>query len=129
MGILDVGLKRIKITVDVAVGSGVSVLRGVAVKVAVGVAVGLAAEVWVEAALAVCAIIVPIALGSTVGMDGAASVGTQAMTAARAVSQNRNLVLRIAIFPLAFSNDPPNLLWYVFPTKAYGFSTMIRIYG
>jgi hypothetical protein len=76
----------------------------------VGVNVGIAAEVWVAAALDVCTMNVPIALGSMVGIDGAANVGTQAMTATRAVNQNRYRFLGIAIFPLTFPNGPPNLL-------------------
>jgi hypothetical protein len=49
-----VGEESMKITVDVAVGDGVSVLR-VGVTVMVDVDVGIAATVCVNAALAVCA--------------------------------------------------------------------------
>ena len=123
-------MKKRKITVAVAVGSGVSVARGVGVRT-VGVSVGMAAEVWVEAALAVCTIIVPIALGSMVGTDGAARVGTHATTVTNAVSQNRYRFLGIAIFPLTCPNDPPNQL-RAFSTITLNdgyFSTMIRTYG
>lgn len=96
-----VGLKKMKITVEVAVGSGVSVNRGVAVKVAVGDAVGIAAEVWLAAATEVCAMNVLTALGSIVGMTGAAVPGTQAITSANARNQNRNLACGFFIFSRA----------------------------
>jgi len=99
--------------VEVAVGSCVSVLRGVGVKEAVGVKVGIALAVWVDAAFAVCTINVLIALESVVGTDGAAKVGTHPITTASAVNQNRYFFLGVAIFPLTFPNDPPNLLWAV----------------
>lgn len=85
---------------EVAVGSGVSVLRGVGVKVLVGVDVGIATAVCVDAALAVCTIIVPITFGSVVGATGAVNVGTHAMISASAANQIRYFVLGVAIFPL-----------------------------
>jgi len=87
--------------VEVAVGSGVSVLRGVGVKVVVGVNVGIAIAVCVAATMAVCAIYVLIAFGFMVGTDGAAKVGTHAMTRASAVNQNRYFVFGVTIFPLS----------------------------
>jgi hypothetical protein len=59
----------------------------------------------VEAALAVCTIKVLIALGSALGTDGAAKVGTHAMTNASAVNQNTYFVLLVAILPLTLLND------------------------
>jgi hypothetical protein len=91
-----VGVERMKSTVAVAVGEGVSVLT-VGVSVGLGVNEGMAAAVCVPAALTVCAIKVLTAPGSTVGTDGAASVGTHAMISARAVTQTNNLVLRVAV--------------------------------
>ena len=93
-----VGEERIKITVEVNVGDGVSVLR-VGVMVTVGVDVGIAAAVRVPAAFAVWAINVLTALGSAVG-KGAANDGTHAITSATAVNQNRNFTVRVDIFPL-----------------------------
>src|SRR4030095_6547928 len=75
-GITAVGLKKMKITGEVAVGLVVLVAR-VGVIVAVGVRVGTAAAVLVRAAFAVCTIRVPIVLGSIVGTTGAAAPGTQ----------------------------------------------------
>jgi hypothetical protein len=49
-----VGVERMKITVFVAVGSGVLVLVGVGVMVSVGVEVGIAAAVCEDAASTVC---------------------------------------------------------------------------
>jgi len=86
-------------TVEVAVGDGVSVLRGVSVTVAVGVADGRLAAVCVEAALAVCTINVLTALGSYVA-TGAAAIGEQASTSASASSQTNIFLLRIDIVPL-----------------------------
>jgi len=94
----------------VAVGSGVSILRGVGVKVAVGVEVGMASAVRVDAALAVCTINVPIVFGSVVGTAGAATAGTHAMTSTSAMNHIRYFVLGVAIIPLAFPNHPPDLL-------------------
>ena len=62
----DVGVANMKITVFVAAGSGVSVLRGVGVNVLVGVG-GIAATVCVDAAFAVWAMNVLIAPESSVG--------------------------------------------------------------
>jgi hypothetical protein len=73
-----VGVERMKITVAVAVGEGVSVGR-VGVIEGVRVDVGWAAAVRVEAASAVWAIKVFTAFGSAVG-KGAANVGPQART-------------------------------------------------
>ena len=87
-----------KITVDVAVGEGVSVFR-VGVIEGVSVDEGWAATVWVAAALAVRAIKVLTAFGSAVG-KGAANVGTQAITSASAMIAYRNLSLRVDMFPL-----------------------------
>lgn len=86
-------------TVEVNVGDGVSVFRGVGVVVAVAVDVGSAAAVWDAAALAVSTINVLIAFGSAVG-KGVANVGTQAMSATRVMDQNRNFTVRFDIFPL-----------------------------
>ena len=94
------GLKNLKITVAVAVGSGVLVAR-VGVMVAVGVTVGMARAVCVRAALAVCAINVPMAFGSMVGMIGAALPGTHATMVTRAINQSRYLVLWIVIIDFA----------------------------
>ena len=100
----------------VAVGSCVSVLRGVGVKEAVGVKVGIALAVWVDAALAVWTINVLIALASVVGTDGTAKDGTHATTIVSAVNQNRYFVLGVAILPLSFPNHPLNLAWAVSPS-------------
>jgi len=90
-----------KITVFVAVGSGVSVLRGVGVKVPVGVEVGRATKVCVDAALAVCTMNVLIAPGSRVGTGGGAEkLGTHAMTTARMVNQRRNFTGRFDMISL-----------------------------
>jgi len=90
---------NMKITVFVAVGSGVSVFRGVGVTVAVGVT-GIAATVCVDAAFAVCAMNVLIAPESSVWAGGAAEkVGTtQAMAKARSVNQSRIFNLRFDIY-------------------------------
>jgi hypothetical protein len=94
-----VGVDNIKITVFVAVGSGVSVFRGVAVKVSVDVDVGITAAVCVEAAFAVCTIYVLITPRSSVGSGGAEEkAGTHAMIKTRAVNQTENFVLRFDIF-------------------------------
>ena len=95
-----VGVENIKITVFVAVGSGVSVFRGVGVNVSVGVG-GIATKVCVDAALAVCAMNVLIAPGSRVGTGGGAEkVGTHAMTTARMVNQRRNFTRRFDMISL-----------------------------
>jgi hypothetical protein len=96
-GITAVGLKKMKITVEVAVGSGVLVAR-VGVIVTVGVRVGTAAAVLVRAAFAVCTIRVPIVLGSIVGITGAAPPGIHAMTVTSAMNQSRYFVLGVVIF-------------------------------
>ena len=99
---MGVEVWKIKITVAVAVGSGVSVKRGVGVKVALGVRVGIDAEVRVAAAAMVCAMYVPMTLGSIVGADWfVVMAGTHAMTNASAMIQIRRLVF-VAIFPLGF---------------------------
>ena len=64
-----VGVERIKITVEVALGRGVGVLT-VGVIVGVGVNDGMDAAVCVDAASTVCAINVLTAPGSIVGTDG-----------------------------------------------------------
>jgi len=102
-GITDVGLLKIKITVDVALGSGVSVKRGVDVRVGEGVRLGRAAEVLEAAALAVCAMKVLIALGLIVGTAGAPTDGTQAMITTSVMNQIRYFAFAVAISPLAFS--------------------------
>jgi hypothetical protein len=99
-----VGVERTKITVAVAVGEGVSVAT-VGVSVGLGVMDGMAAAVRVPAAITVCAIKVLTAPGSTVGTDGAASVGTHAMISARAVTQTNNLVLRVAVIISSSTSD------------------------
>ena len=85
---------KMKITVGVIVGEGVSVLR-VGVGEGVHVEEGIAAAVCVKAALTVCAIKVFTAPASTVGTAGVAMVGTHAITSARAVTQIHNFVLGV----------------------------------
>lgn len=88
-------------TVAVAVGVGVSVLRGVGVVVGVEVEVGNTLAVWVDAALTVCAMNVPMAAGSD-GGNGVASEGTtHAKTMLREINQLISFTLRVDIFPLA----------------------------
>ena len=97
----EVGLERMNNTVAVAVGVGVSVLRGVGVVVGVKVEVGNTLAVWVDAALTVCAMNVPMAAGSE-GGNGVASEGTtHAKTILREINQLISLTLRVVIFPLA----------------------------
>jgi hypothetical protein len=81
-----------KITVDVAVGAGVSVFR-VGVGDGVHVEEGRTAAVCVAAALTVCAMKVLTAPASTVGTAGVAMAGTQAITSASAVTQTNHFVL------------------------------------
>ena len=102
------GVKKRKCTVAVALGSSVSVLRGVGVKVVVGVNVGRAASVWVAAATAVCAMIVPIEFGSMMGAGAeVAKVGTHAMINSSAVNQVRYFIFCVAIcLLLTLSNQP-----------------------
>ena len=95
-----VGEDRMKMNVEVKVGDGVSVLRGVGVCVAVDVEVGKAAAVCVEAALAVCAMNVFTWFGSAVGRSGVPNDGAHAMISARIANQNRNFTVRVDIFPL-----------------------------
>jgi len=125
-----VGLENLKITVAVAVGSGVLVGR-VGVMVAVGVKVGMARAVCVRAALAVCAIKVPIAFGSIVGMTGAALPGTHAMIVTSAANQSRYFVLRVVMIPFACaSRRMRNHLTHLWPAlRAYGLSTVMAVYG
>ena len=97
----EVGLERMNNTVAVAVGVGVSVLRGVGVVVGVKVEVGNTLAVWVDAALTVCAMNVLTAAGSE-GGNGVASDGTtHAKTMLREINQLISLALRVDIFPLA----------------------------
>jgi hypothetical protein len=119
---IEVGEERMKITVDVAVGVGVSVLR-VGVIIGVGVEDGMAAAVWVAAALAVCAIKVFTAPGSSEGIDGVASAGTHAMINARVMTQINNFVLRVAAI-ISSSTSERNQV-----TDLCYFSTMIATYG
>ena len=116
----EVALGRIKTNVTVGVGEDVAVLRGVGV-IPVGRAEGKAAAVCVDAALAVCAMNVFTAPGSSVGM-GAATVGTHASINARATSKVNNLFLSVAI-----------LLWLnlgeICSTVLPRYSTMIATYG
>ena len=91
-----VGDERIKITVEVAEGSGVSVGR-VGGMVGVNVSVGMAAEVCVEAALAVDTMIAFILFGSEVGYGVRAIAGTHAITNAIVASRTRSFVLRVDI--------------------------------
>jgi hypothetical protein len=82
----------------VNVGEGVSLGR-VGVIDGVSVDEGIPAAVCVEAALTVCAMKVPIVLGSTVATAGVPSAGTHARINARADIQITNFVLRVvAIF-------------------------------
>jgi hypothetical protein len=99
-----VGEERIKITVAVAVGLGVSVLT-VGVIVGLGVNDGMDAAVCVDAALTVCAINVLTAPGSMAGACGVASDGTHAMISARAVTQTNNFVLRVAVIVSSSTSD------------------------
>jgi len=101
---IGVGVERIKITVDVAVGEGVSVFR-IGVLVAVGVEEGIAAAVWVAAALAVIAMKVLTAFASTVGIKGVAKVGTQAIASARAITQINNFVLFVVVIVSSSTSD------------------------
>ena len=91
-----VGVERIKITVEVALGRGVGVLT-VGVTVGVGVNDGMDAAVCVDAASTVCAMNVLTAPGSIVGTDGVVSAGAHAMITASAVIQTNNLDLRVAV--------------------------------
>jgi hypothetical protein len=100
-----VGVDRIKITVEVALGRGVGVLT-VGVIVGVGVNEGRAAAVCVDAASTVCAIKVFTAPGSMVGADGVVtSAGAHAMMSARAVTQINNFDLRVAIIGSSSTSD------------------------
>ena len=90
------GVNRTKMTVDVAVGRGVSVAT-VGVIVGLGVKEGIEAAVCVLAASTVWAIKVPTAPGSIVGTDGVASAGAHAMINASAVTQTNNFVLRVDV--------------------------------
>lgn len=120
-GTCFVGDDRIKITVEVAVGEGVSVSR-VGVKVMVGVEDGIAAAVFVAAAFAVWAIKLFTCCGFAVG-NGAATEGiTHAVTSATVVSQNKNLMVRVDMFPLPH----PNILGM---QVVHYFSTLIATYG
>jgi hypothetical protein len=119
-----VGEVRIKITVEVKVGEGVSVGR-VGVIDGVRVADGMPAAVWVEAALTVCAMKVPITPGSTVGTAGVPIpiAGTQARINASAEIQITNFVFCVvAIFSSSTSEQNQlRVLCY--------FSTTIAVYG
>ena len=76
-------------------------LRGVEVNVGVNVAGGMAATVCVEAALAVWAMNVPIALGSSGGMGvGVTNPGTHPISRDRIVKHISNFIFGDAIFPL-----------------------------
>ena len=78
-------------------GSGVNVFRGVAVRVAVNVDGGMAATVCVDAAFAVCAISILMALESVVGRGtGVGRAGTQARISVRVMNQRINF-LRCAV--------------------------------
>ena len=119
-----VGDDIIKITVFVAVGSGVSVFRGVGVNVSVGVDVGRAAKVCVDATLAVCAMYVLMAPGSNVGTGGAAEkVGTHAMINARIANQSKIFILRFDIFSSIHTSQRDSA------GHSRYFSTMIATYG
>src|SRR4030095_3062181 len=127
-GITAVGLKKMKITVEVAVGSGVLVER-VGVIVAVGVRVGTAAAVLVRAAFAVCTIRVPIVLGSIVGTTGAAAPGIHAMIITSIMNQSRYFVLRVVMIPLACASGMMGGSRLMPGLRSYGFSTMMSVYG
>jgi len=77
--------------VTVTVGDGGSVLCGVGVDVVVG---GAFAAVIVNAAFAVCAMIVLIAFGSVVG-NGVAPEGAHAMIKINIANQTNKFCLRI----------------------------------
>jgi hypothetical protein len=104
---MGVGEERIKITVDVNVGEGVSVGR-VGVTDGVSVAEGMTAAVWVDAALTVCAMKVPIMFGSIVGAAGVPipNAGTHARISARDEIQITNFVLRAANIFSSSTSEP-----------------------
>ena len=85
---------------SVEVGSTVKVLRGVGVNVSVG---GIAACVCVDAAFALCAIVVLMAFGSR-GGTGVTAEGTHASIKARVVNQRNNF------FPVNFIEQYPMAL-------------------
>lgn len=111
----DVGVRKRNSLVGVTVGVGVAVLR-VGVMNGVGVADGNMAAVRVAAALAVCAIKVPIAPGFTVGTGWVVNDGIQAITKASAVSQSRNFVFCV----VAISGQAQN-------ANCLYFSTMMTV--
>ena len=121
-----VGVDRMKITVEVNVGEGVSVLRGVGVKVGVCVEVGIAAAVCVEAALTVCAMKVLIAPGSG-GGTGVASEGVHANITPTTINHRISLALYVNIFPLASEIETEDALKSIRFNLLflYYFSTMI----
>jgi hypothetical protein len=92
-----VGEERIKMTVEVNVGEGVSVGR-VGVTEGVSVEEGTRAAVCVEAALTVCAMNVPMASGSSVGTAGdpIPNAGTHARISASVDNQITNFVFCFA---------------------------------
>jgi hypothetical protein len=107
-----VGEERIKMTVEVNVGEGVSVGR-VGVTEGVSVTEGSTAAVCVEAALTVCAMNVPMTAGSTVGTDGVPipKAGTHARISASAAIQIPNFVFCVvAIFSSSTSEQSSNSL-------------------
>lgn len=85
MGV-DVGNSTTGTVVEVA--SGVKVLRGVDVLVVVG---GIASRVRVDAAMAVCAMYVLMAFGSSVG-TGVTMEGAHAMTRTNAMLRRKNFL-------------------------------------
>ena len=88
----------------VNVDSGVKVFRGVDVKVAIEVDAGITASVCAEAALAVCTINVPIALGSSGGMGvGVAREGTHPIINEKVIDQINSFILGAAMFSFYIS--------------------------
>lgn len=118
-----VGVERMKITVEVNVGLGVSVLRGVGVSVGVCVEVGIAAAVCVDAAATVCAMKVLIAPGSG-GGTGVASEGVHAKITPMTINHKSSLALYVNIFPLA-SEAALKSVKVSISVLIYHFSTMI----
>lgn len=93
------GLGSTQVWMGVTVGKGVNVFGGVEVAVGIGVNVGTAACVCRNAASAVCAITMLIALGSSGGIGvGVARTGTQPAIKVRAVKKINNLIFDVGIF-------------------------------
>jgi hypothetical protein len=116
-----VGVERMKMTVEVAVGEGVKV-GCVGVGEGVNVSVGRAAAVCVNAAFAVDTMMVLISFGSVVGYGVIAIAGAQARINAIVVNRYRSFALRVDIWPLS---HPKRIGMQMFRY----FSTRIAVYG